>query len=239
MSQYSQTQPYFDIASFPMPSLKRSRSNVAAKSAKRYKRAGGKAKSTIPGSGSNRCIIPLIVNYDMALTTDPAKGFAFDTTNYYIDGGAGVAINGATDIAAVFDMARIQKIEVTLMPAANSLDYNNQTIGTGVTNIPYVHTAVDYNEAGQPTLAEIQSNPTCTTGLLDKVFRRTYYPRLEGSNGVIDVGVNRNNIFMSTAAASTQKWNGFKVYIDMKTQVWTYGTCRISFKIFYECMQSK
>jgi len=175
----------------------------------------------------------------MALTSDPAYAFAWDTTNYYVNGGAGVAITGASEVAAVFDMARLMKIEMTILPGADNLAYNNQSLSTGVTNIPYVYTYIDYNDATTPTTVEAHTNASLKTESLNKVIRRTFYPRLEGSNGIIDVGVNRKNIFMHTATASTQKWNSVKVFIDLKNEVWTYGTLRVSFKLFYECMSSK
>ena len=236
---YSQLTDVEFSQSQPMPTFKRKRSYGSSSVVRKRARFSKLSKSTIPGSKSNRCIIPLCHDYDMPLTTDPVVAFAWDTGYYYVNGGAGVAITGASEVATVFDMARLMKVEMTLMPAANALDYNNQTIGTGVTNIPYVYHYIDYNDATTPSTVEAHTNATLKTELLDKVIRRTFYPRLEGSNGIIDVGVNRKNIFMHTATASTQKWNSVKIFIDMKTQVWTYGTCRVSFKLFFVCMSSK
>lgn len=113
-------------------------------------------RNSRPGSGGNRTIIPLSASYNFDLTADPAYAFAFDTQKYYVNEGAGVAINGATEVASVYDMMRIAKIEFTIVPAATSLDYANQTLSSGATNIPFVYDAVDYNDGAIPSLAEMQ-----------------------------------------------------------------------------------
>lgn len=241
MSQYETTQE--SQSQFEMPySRKRSRSNsYAASSRPGYKRLRYTAKKPItrPGAAGNRCIIPVTHSVDFYLTADPAFAYSFDTGKIYVNGAAGATIAGCTEIAAVFDMARLMKVDVTIIPSANSLDYPDQTVGSGVTNIPFMYTCVDWNDNVTPTFAEVQQNATCQVARLDKVFKRTFYPRLEGSNGIIDVGLNERNKFMHTTAASTQHWNGFKMFIDMAAQVWTYGSGRIVFKLYYECMQSK
>lgn len=183
-------------------------------------------------------IIPLTVQHDIALTADVALGFAFDTGNYYYNG-VQAAIAGASDIHAIYDNMRVMKVEITILPAADTLDLNNQTITTGATNIPWLYTAIDYNDASAPTLGTIQQLGTCQTHLWNKVVRRTLYPRIEGSNGVIDASTNYKNQFMRSGIVSSQRWNGFKLYLDMKSQVWTYGSGRISLKVFYECLHTK
>lgn len=192
-----------------------------------------------PGAGSNRCLVPLTTSIDFDLTADYAGAFAFDTVGYTKNGGANVAIGGTDQIANVFEMCRIHKIEMTILPNATDLAYSAQTLATGTTNIPYVYTAVEYNDTVTPTLAILSQNPTMKIDSFNKVIRRTFYPRLEGSNGLIDVGANQKNIFQKTGTSSTQEWHGIKVFIDMKNVVWTYGGGRLTFKVFYECMQSK
>lgn len=221
-----------------MPSRKRQRSNSYASG------SGTGLKLRVPrmsrpGAGDNRCIIPLTTSIDFDLTADYAAAFAFDTVGYTVNGGANVAIGGTDQIANVFEMTRIQKIEMTILPNATDLGYNNQTLATGTTNIPYVYTAVEYNDTITPTLAILSQNPTMKIGSFNKVIRRTFYPRLEGANGLIDIGSNQKNIFQKTGTSSSQEWHGIKVLIDMKNVVWTYGGGRVTFKVFYECMQSK
>jgi len=196
------------------------------------------ARPVGPGACGNRCIIPLTCGFNFDLTADVARGFAFDTSNFYVGGGIN-PIPGAAEVQAVFSMMRIHKVEMTILPKANVLAYNDQSLSSGQTNIPYVYHAIDYQDGNNPTITEIQQNPTCKTNSLDKVIRRTFYPRIEGSNGVIDVGQNRRNIFQESGVTSTQKYHGIKLYIDMNSEVWTYGGLRVVFKVYFECMQSK
>lgn len=195
-------------------------------------------RSLAPGSSGNSAIIPLTVDYAFDLTADLQKAFAWDTLQIY-NNGVGQSIPGAAEVATVFSMMRVHKVEITIVPAATGLDYSAQTLSTGATNIPYVYEGVDYDDGASPSLSELQQNPTCKAHSFNRLIKRTVYPRLEGSNGIIDVGVNRRNIFMKSGATSTQRWQGWKIFMDMNTQVWTYGTGRIVFKIFYECKQSK
>ena len=73
-------------------------------------------------------------------------------------------------------MLRIHKIEMTIIPGATGLDYSAQSITTGVTNIPYVYHAIDYQNGDTPTLSEMRQNVTCKTDSMNKVIRRTCYP---------------------------------------------------------------
>ena len=227
-------------ATFPEMSNASYRSRSGFKKRRFSKSAG--LRRTVPraisSSGGNGCIVPLTVDADFSLTTDIAKGFAFDT-GYMYASGTGYAIPGASELQAVFSMLRIHKIEMTIIPGATGLDYSAQSITTGVTNIPYVYHAIDYQNGDTPTLSEMRQNVTCKTDSMNKVIRRTCYPRLEGTNGIIDVSANRKNLFMEAGETSTQKWHGFKVLLDCAQQVWTYGQCRFVFKIYFECRQSK
>lgn len=185
-----------------------------------------------------RAMIPITYTWDFDLTVDRALGFAFDTSAIYVNGGSYVPAQ-LTQLANVFDMMRVAKVEFSVIPAANSLDYNNQTLSTGSTNIPVIYHAFDANDGTAPVLADIQANPYCHTSLFDRIVKSTIYPRLEGANGVIDVGTNARNQFMKSGTTSTQRWNGWKMYLDMKSQVWTYGSGSVTMKIYYECMGSK
>jgi len=183
-------------------------------------------------------IVPLTVTHDIAFTADVPIAFAFDTVNYYWNG-TSATIPGASDLAAVYDNLRVMKVEFTVLPNATGLDYSAQTLATGVTNIPYVYHATDYNDATTPGLNSIQQIHSCKTDLLNKVLRRTLYPRIEGSNGVIDLSANYKNQFQKSGTASSQRWNGMKFYFDMRNVVWTYGGASITMKIFFECKNSK
>jgi len=192
-----------------------------------------------PGAGGNRAIIPLTYNYDFDLSTDRRLAFSFDTVNAYINGTAST-ITGSAEVNAVYGLMRVMKVEVSLMPAATDLAYNDQSLSSGSTNIPYVIEAVDYEDGAQPDLIELRQNATARTHLFNKVIKRTFYPRIDGNNGVIDVGANQKNIFQrSGTIGSSQRWNAWKFVTDNVAVNWTYGTGRAYFKIYYECMQSK
>lgn len=226
-------------------SRKRSRSNsYASGSGSRIAKRGRLSYSRIPRSLASRgehgrVILPLTYSIDYALNTDVLRAFAFDTGNVYTNGGAAVAIPGATEIAQVYELARIVKIEFTILPSATDLGYPEQTVTTGSTNIPYIYHCADYNDMITPTLLAIQQSASCKLDLLNKPVRRTIYPKLEGSNGIIDLGQNQKNIFCNTGVSSTQRWHGFKIGIDMTDVVWSYSKVRVSFKIFYECTHPK
>lgn len=245
MSQSQRTDFESQTQDFEMPATagKRKRSDGSAGS---RKRAASATRGSIrvprgmaPGANANTCIVPLTVNRDLDLTADIAKGFAFDTEFLHQSPSNTYSIPGATEVQAVFSLMRLHKVEVTILPAATGLDYSAQTVGTGVTNIPFVYEAVDYDDYGNPTLSNLQQNATCRVHSLNKPIKRTLYPRLEGNTGIVDVGTNRRNLFKKGDSGSSQKWHGWKVYIDMANQVWTYGSVRIVFKLFYECMQTK
>lgn len=219
---------------------KRKASSSSSRSVKRTRPGVTRVpRPMAPGTNANSCIVPLTVDRTFDLTADFARGFSFGCEYLTESAGAQIAIPGASELAAVFSLMRVHKVEVTILPAATGLDYNAQTLSSGVTNIPYVYEGVDYQSYAAPSLSVMQQNPSCRTHILNKPIRRTIYPRLEGNNGIVDVGSNAKNIFKRSNAGSAQLWYGWKCYIDMANQVWTYGSGRISFKIYYECMQSK
>lgn len=224
----------------PYPYAKRKYKAIAGGSGKSSKRP----KLFMPryrtlGGRGNRAIIPLTINYGFALTADPQISIQWDCTNQYINN-SGTAVPGAAELHAVWELMRVHKVEITILPAAVDLSYTDQTVTTGTTNIPWIYEAIDYVDPNNGTgTSQMLQNPYSKVHLFNKMIKRTIYPRLEGSNGVIDVGVNRRNLFIRSDSLSTQRWNGFVMWGDMASQVWTYGTGRITCKIYYECMNSK
>lgn len=238
MSQFTDNESQSQLSR--MSSLKRSRSSYASRSriTKRPRYPTRIPRMSKPGAAGNTSIVALTTFYDFGMTADPAYGFNFDTRGFYVNGTYS-AIDGASELHAIYDMMRVMKVEISILPAATGLDYNSQTLSSGRTNIPYVYDAIDFNDGDAPTLQELRQNNTCKINIFNKIIKRTIYPRLEGANGVIDVGSNVKQMFMKSGNSSTQHWNGWKVFMDMKEEVWTYGLGRVSFKVFYECMQSK
>lgn len=235
MSQ-SQTQSY----DFEMPvtyassrsGRKRSRSNSFAKVSQLVARVPRSI-----GTLSNTCLIPRIVIYDLAFTTDSARGFGFSNGWLYVNGAQTVAIAGFSELSALFDLVRIHKVECTLLPGNNSFDYAANTVTTGTRNIPYVYDAFDPNDSSNPSLSDIQQMATCHTHSLDKRITRTIYPNCSPSTSVVDSGVQRKNQWVKSNVDSVQ-YCGWKVYADLQTDVFTYDVARCSFKIFYECKGS-
>ena len=72
----------------------------------------------------------------------------------------------------------------------------------------------------------------------DKPVKHTLYPRLDGSNGVVDIGANRVDQFMKAGTTSTQNFKGLKTYIDIGTGM---DNCsyKCLVKIYYECAGSR
>jgi len=182
----------------------------------------------------NSVTIARTVNYDVDFTADVAHGFGFSSTNLWVNGTSSTAIPGASELTALFDLIRIAKVEVTLLPGCDSLNYANNSLSSGTRNIPYVYTAYDPNDSGNPSLSDIQQNNTCKTDSFNKVIKRTIYPQMTvGSQLLTDIGQNRRNIFVKSGVDSP--WFGYKVYMDLQSVALTYDIARISFKIFYEC----
>lgn len=186
---------------------------------------------------SNSCIIPLTVEDDLALTADISRGYGFSATNLWVNGVSSTAIPGASDITALFDLVRIKKIEITILPGANELAYPASTVGTGVQNIPFVLEAYDPTDSTNPSAANMRELATCRSHLLDKVIRRNIYPCVKDASGIINVGLSRKDTFIQSG--TDLPYFGWKVYADMVTNVWTYNIVRISFKVYFECRQSK
>lgn len=200
----------------------------------------GVPRSRAMVKANQTALLPLIHSHEFSFAADPILAFQWDQQNIYINGSA-FAVGGTSEISAVFELVRIKKVEVTIMPAANSLDYANQTITTGQTNIPYMYTAVDYaNPTLSLTLASIKQNPTCKMHSFDKTIKRTFYPRCQRDSDLVDVGMNDKNLFMRANSSTNQvKWNGFQICGDLSSQPWTYGGGRVDFKIYYECIMSR
>lgn len=211
------------------------RSRGQSNYSKFYRRIPRTVSMSRPGQ---RTIVPLCVNTNHVLTADSLIGINWDCSGAWINGTL-FALNGMSELVAVYDMLRVQKVEIVIVPNAIGLDYSSQTVTSGTTNIPFVYHAADFNDGAAPTATELMQNPTVSIALMDKVIRRTIYPKLEGANGVIDVSPSNRNKFLNSAAASSQRWNGFKLWVDMINTTWTYGGFRIFQKVYFECMQSK
>lgn len=234
---------YVESYSEPMSSSgygsKRSRSRSRSYSKRRRAMGTSRYSSrTVPRSlGSNSCIIPLTVDDNVNFATDPAFGYGWSPFALWRNGVSYLAIPGQADMAAVFDMARVVKVEITILPGNNVLDYGTNSLSTGQRQIPYVYDAYDPNSSGNPTLAEMREHATCRVNSLTKPIRRTIYPNLGMYGNVVNVGQTRKDLFVPTAVDLPAF--GWKVLMDVQQETLPYCIARISFKVFFECRNSK
>jgi len=188
----------------------------------------------------NSCVIPLTTRIDWTINNIARANFTFDVQNIYIDGGSNTSpgtnpINGAAELLPVFHLARVKKVEMTFVPSSTSNDFSS---GSSVA-VPVLGTASNYISGTVQSQADMMQKPDFRSDMLTKQIKRTFYPRLEGSNGIVDVGVNRRNLFEATSSGSTQRWRGADVFIDPVNAVSTNQICTIYVKVFLECMASR
>lgn len=237
MSQHSQTIPYFDMSS--ASSKKRARSDG--------NRLATKRRSVIPRTLKSRALNARNVhvlsgNASFALDGDLGISFSWDTAACYINRSTGLTtqtVTGLTELSSVYEMIRLAKVEMLILPPANTVDYIDQNSAGTRTIIPIVYMAPDYNDGDVPTRDTMLQEPALKTNVCDKVLRYNFYPKLEGSNGLIDVGSNQKNIFMQASVTSTQKWHGFKVFFDMNSVFWPNSNVTVQYKLYWECMHTK
>jgi len=191
---------------------------------------------------TQRNVHPVTGQFVFDLTVDNGIGFAFDTLGAYINstisGTQFFAINGLTELSGVYEILRLVKVEFTVMASANALDMSATSTGSPFA-LPILYAGPDYNDNDVPTLNIMNQNPLTTTHRMDKVIRKTVYCKMEGSNGVIDVGANQRNLFQQAGIASTQQWHGMKFFIDMTGSASSAFKCTIAYKCFYEAMYAK
>lgn len=188
-------------------------------------------------SSFNRSLLPLTVNYDVDFTADVSHGFGFSPSNLWVNGVSSTAIDGASQINAVFDLVRVVKVEAIILPGCNFLGYGSNTISTGQRNIPYIYTALDYNSGGNPALGAVLQNPTVEIDSFDHVIRRTFVPRVTtGTTGITDM--SSNNQLYTAVSADTPAY-GIQIYLDLFNTALTYDVARIVFKIWYDCRMGR
>lgn len=224
----------YDMSTTARPSKRSSRRAMV-------KRTGGKARlyrSMQPYRASyNKTIISTTVDYDVEFTADVSHGFGWSPSHLWVNGVSTTAYVDAASMQGLFDLARIHKVEMTLLPGNNFLGYGTNTLSTGQRNIPYGYCATDLNSGGNPSLNGIRDRSDCETFSLDKAYKKTFYPRMFASDFVTDVGRNRNNLFVPVS--SDIPWYGALLYLDLKTVALTYDVARISFKVFIELSSSR
>lgn len=181
----------------------------------------------------NRCIIATTIDYTIDLTNlgDSLVGFGFSPTKLWVDGIS--AFSYPTNIANIWDLCRIHKVEITVAANSNSADFSS---GTTIL-IPFGYDCFDPNDNNQPVgITEIQQYSTCQMWRLDGIHKRTIYPNVSAAS-VIDVGTNRKHRFLRTNVDSP--FNGYKLGIDQPPSHQPQVTdVRVNFKVFMEVSTS-
>lgn len=198
-------------------------------------------RKAIPGiPSSNRCICPVVSGTGSNLATDIANTYSFDcNTGVFINGVASGSIGQLTQLVTVWDLMRVHKVEFTFIPQFNTQDIIATEGSVSNYAIPILYVAEDYSdEAAVTGLAELQAYGNCKMYRFDKPVKHTLYPRLDGSNGAVDIGSNRLNQFMRAGATTTQRFKGLKTYIDVSVGM---DVCQYKclMKIYYECAGSR
>jgi len=210
----------------------------------RSSRVSYKRKTAVPRNiglpANNTCMIPLTTKFDWTIDNVARANFTFDVQNITIAGATNTSpgtwpINGAAELVSVFHMARVAKVEMNFVPSSTGNDYST---GSAV-NVPTLGTTVNYISSALPSLVDMMQKPGYRSDMLTKQIKRTFYPRLEGSNGIIDVGANRRNLFESMDSSSTQKWRGVDVSVDNMGTVSSNQTMAIYVTVFLECMSTR
>lgn len=201
----------------------------------RYAKKGKLYKA--PRTSFNKTMVATTVDYDVEFTADVSHGFGFSPTHLWVNGVSTTAYVDAAGWQSMFDLIRVHKVEMTILPGNNYLGYGTNTLSTGQRNIPYGYCATDLNSGGNPSLNGIRERSDCETFSLDRMYKRSFYPRLFASDYVTDVGANRKNLFVPVSA--DLPWYGVLLYLDLKTVALTYDVCRISFKVYVELSSSR
>lgn len=229
MSQGSQMDP---------STKKRRRSSYKSKSAKRLSYYQSKSVGVARGLGPNSVIIPRIIDYDIDFTADVSKGFGFSANSLWVNGTTYSGYSGASEIYNLFDLVRVYKVEISIIPGQSNLELTTPSIA-GAYNMPFIYEAFDPNDSTNPSKADCQELATCRTHRYGpNIIRRTIYPCLNEGNNVIDVGRSRSTTFVR-ADDNTVQWCAWKVYMDLISAVLTYDVGRISFKVYLECRNTK
>lgn len=217
--------------------IKRRKTSRSSKLSYKFKAS---PRRSIGLPANNSCIIPLTTKINWTINNIARANFTFDCQNIYIDGGSNtspgaIAINGGTELLPVFHLGRVHKVEFTFVPSSVSNDYSSGSLVA----VPVLGTCSNYISNTAQAQVDIMQKPDFRSQMLTKQIKRTFYPRLEGSNGIVDVGTNRRNLFEALSSTSTQKWRGCDVFVDPVNGVSTNQVMTIYVKVFLEVMATR
>lgn len=233
-SQETTQESQATILSEDMPAYKRTKKSYKKRPSYFQARKVGVARSP----SSNSIIIPRVVDYDFDLSADFSHGFAFSAVALWINGTSVTGYSGASEIYSLFDLVRVHKVEISIIPGQSDLQITTPGIGAAY-NLPFLYEAFDPNDSTNPSLNDMRELCTTRTHRYGpNIIRRTIYPVLNEANNVIDTGKSRYTTYVRSDDNTTY-WCAWKCYMDMVTAVLTYAQGRISFKVYLECKNSK
>lgn len=154
---------------------------------------------------------------------------------------------GFADMSALFDLTRLEKVEVSVFPCKNVMSYDgvngSNATGTGGGILPILYTAQDDNDANIPLFADITQYNNVQISLLDKMNKRTYYMKT-GTTTALSNGVVVDNAigkYMWTSTSNTDyNYKGCKMIIRYHDVMAMYDyDFTIVFKAFFKCKNIK
>lgn len=199
-------------------------------SSKKYKKS---TRSTrIPRAPkSNVTTLTRCVQYDGNFATDMNVGFGWSPQYLWVSGVSTTSINGASDLTGLFEMVRITKVKMILLPTANVHETTNDGLASGIRNIPYVYYAPDRASNNSTTQSSMNQMEGLRVTSFDHPIQMTIkYPKLS-STGTSGVYLN-NQTWLDPA--TDVPWNGVRMYIDTAVAQ-TYLGYRANFIITFEC----
>ncbi len=184
--------------------------------------------------------------YDLIIAkgTTSAHGMSFLQTGFYIDTTFVSWPAGATDLAALYDFYRLDRVNVTAMYNYNSAANNGGTSNT----LPFFFYAVDVNDATGYTISDIAQMSTCEcvmggNNTNNMLWSKSFTPRaqLQAYAG-ISTGYAEAPIGTWFNSGSTPIHYGFKWASDTTATTDTTGNMgyiRIFVKCFLSAKQPK
>lgn len=173
------------------------------------------------------------VRYSVAFSADVALGFGVSPTYLWINNTSTVALDGAADMTSMFDLCRVKKIEMIILPAANVHELSLDVVGTQFKNIPYVYIANDKSDSSNPTQASIMQMDGLRITSLDHPIRHTIYsPKCMSASSV------QSTAATWVATGSDVPFNGVKLVMDITTPS-NYTEANINFIVTFECKDCK
>lgn len=111
--------------------------------------------------------------------TTIAQGISFLQTGFYVNSSFISWTSGVTDLAALYDFYRLERVQVSFM-----FDNTMSGIEKVTKTMPYFFSAIDYNDATVSTVGDITQMSTCecrlmTTSNDGMVFTKTFTPRAQ------------------------------------------------------------